>query len=177
MSAASLSVPTSAASPLGVLFTLVLPIVCLIAGRWSASCAAADKETTMKTQKNAAAGGAGALSWRCWSCCWPYCSAGTIPPTRRCRCAALRWRISTALAYAGNNEDVTLVKGSAGDWMLESDPTLPLDQTKTASLVESYANLTAQRKLEGSDLAELPAKSDYPPDDHCPRRGRGEPSA
>ena len=32
MSAASLSVPTSAAIPLGVLFTLVLPIVCLIAG-------------------------------------------------------------------------------------------------------------------------------------------------
>ena len=32
MSAASLSVPTSAALPLGVLFTLVLPIICLIAG-------------------------------------------------------------------------------------------------------------------------------------------------
>ena len=32
MSAASLNVPTSAAIPLGVLFTLVLPIVCLIAG-------------------------------------------------------------------------------------------------------------------------------------------------
>ena len=32
MSAESLSVPTSAALPLGVLFTLVLPIVCIIAG-------------------------------------------------------------------------------------------------------------------------------------------------
>ena len=32
MSAASLSVPPSAALPLGVLFTLVLPIICLIAG-------------------------------------------------------------------------------------------------------------------------------------------------
>ena len=32
MSAASLNVPVSAAVPLGVLFTLVLPIVCLIAG-------------------------------------------------------------------------------------------------------------------------------------------------
>ena len=32
MSAASLSVPTSAAIPLGVLFTLVLPIACIIAG-------------------------------------------------------------------------------------------------------------------------------------------------
>lgn len=53
------------------------------------------------------------------------------------------------LAYAGNNQDVTLVKNSSGDWMLESDPTLPLDQTKTASLVESYANLTAQRQAGG----------------------------
>ena len=66
------------------------------------------------------------------------------------------------LAYAGNNQDVTLVKNSSGDWMLESDPTLPLDQTKTASLVESYANLTAQRKLEGSDLTDLPEKSATP---------------
>ena len=66
------------------------------------------------------------------------------------------------LAYAGNNQDVTLVKSSSGDWMLESDPTLPLDQTKTASLVESYANLTAQRKLEGSDLTDLPEKSATP---------------
>ena len=41
MSAASLSVPTSAAIPLGVLFTLVLPIVCIIAG--AVVCAAADK--------------------------------------------------------------------------------------------------------------------------------------
>ena len=47
------------------------------------------------------------------------------------------------LAYAGNNQDVTLVKNSSGDWMLESDPTLPLDQTKTASLVESYASWRA----------------------------------
>lgn len=66
------------------------------------------------------------------------------------------------LAYAGNNVDVTLLKGSDGNWMLDSDPTLPLDQTKVTSLVESYANLTALRKLEGSDLAELPDKSDTP---------------
>ncbi len=59
-----------------------------------------------------------------------------------------------------------------GDWM-RTDPTLPLDQTKTASLVESYANLTAQRKLEGSDLTDLPEKRALPPDDHCHRRGRG----
>ncbi len=66
------------------------------------------------------------------------------------------------LAYAGNNVDITLVKGSDGTWRLDSDPTLPLDQTKVQSLVEDYANLTAQRKLEGSDLAELPDKSAAP---------------
>ena len=66
------------------------------------------------------------------------------------------------LSYAGNNLDITLLKSSTGDWMLDSDPTLPLDQTKVSSLVESYANLSAQRKLEGSDLSELPEKSDTP---------------
>ena len=66
------------------------------------------------------------------------------------------------LAYAGNNVDITLAKGSDGEWRLDSDPTLPLDQTKVQNLVESYANLTAQRKLEGSDLAELPDKSATP---------------
>lgn len=66
------------------------------------------------------------------------------------------------LAYAGNNMEVTLLKGSDGTWRLDSDPTLPLDQTKVQSLVEDYANLKAQRKLEGNDLAELPAKSDTP---------------
>lgn len=66
------------------------------------------------------------------------------------------------LAYAGNNVDITLLKGSDGDWMLDSDPALPLDQTKVQSLVESYANLTALRKLEGSDLNELPDKSAVP---------------
>ena len=66
------------------------------------------------------------------------------------------------LAYAGNNMEVTLLKGSDGTWRLDSDPTLPLDQTKVQSLVEDYANLKAQRKLEGDDLAELPAKSDTP---------------
>ena len=65
------------------------------------------------------------------------------------------------LAYAGNNQDVTLVKNSSG-WLLADDPSLPLDQTKVQSLVEDYANLKAQRKLEGNDLAELPAKSDTP---------------
>ena len=66
-----------------------------------------------------------------------------------------------ALSYAGNNVEVSLLKGSDG-WLLADDPSLPLDQTKVQSLVEDYANLKAQRKLEGNDLAELPAKSDTP---------------
>ena len=66
-----------------------------------------------------------------------------------------------ALSYAGNNVEVSLLKGSDG-WLLADDPSLPLDQTKVQSLVENYANLKAQRKLEGNDLAELPAKSDTP---------------
>ena len=66
------------------------------------------------------------------------------------------------LAYSGNNQDVSLLKGSDGSWMLDSDPTLPLDQTKVESLVEDYANLSAQRKLQDSDLGELPEKSDVP---------------
>ena len=66
------------------------------------------------------------------------------------------------LAYSGNNQDVSLIKGSDGNWMLDSDPALPLDQTKVESLVEDYANLSAQRKLQDSELGELPEKSDVP---------------
>ena len=51
-----------------------------------------------------------------------------------------------ALSYAGNNVEVSLLKGSDG-WLLADDPSLPLDQTKVQSLVEDYANLKAQRKL------------------------------
>ena len=49
------------------------------------------------------------------------------------------------LAYSGNNMDVALLKGSTGDWMLDSDPALPLDQAKVTSLVEQYAALAALR--------------------------------
>mgnify|MGYP006896419669 FL=1 len=37
------------------------------------------------------------------------------------------------LAYSGNNVDVTLLKGSEGNWMLDSDPTLPLEQSAVQS--------------------------------------------
>ena len=67
-----------------------------------------------------------------------------------------------SLAYSGNNQDITLIKSSTGDWLLDSDPALPLDQSKVESLVEQYANLTALRKLEGNDLSDLPTKSDTP---------------
>ena len=66
-----------------------------------------------------------------------------------------------ALSYAGNNVEVSLLKGSDG-WLLADDPSLPLDQTKVQSLVEGYTGLTALRKLEGDDLAALPEKSQTP---------------
>ena len=47
------------------------------------------------------------------------------------------------LAYSGNNVDVTLLKGSEGNWMLDSDP-------------------TAARQLQDSELGEIPAMSDTP---------------
>ncbi len=66
------------------------------------------------------------------------------------------------LSYAGDNTDVTLLKGSEGNWMLDSDPTLPLDQSAVQSLVEKFAALTASRKLQDSELGEIPALSDTP---------------
>ncbi len=66
------------------------------------------------------------------------------------------------LSYAGGNTDVTLLKGSEGNWMLDSDPTLPLEQSTVQSLVEKFAALTAARKLQDSELGEIPALSDTP---------------
>ncbi len=66
------------------------------------------------------------------------------------------------LSYQGNNTDVTLLKGSEGNWMLDSDPALPLDQTTVEGLVEKFVGLTAQRSLSTDELAEIPARSDTP---------------
>lgn len=66
------------------------------------------------------------------------------------------------ISYSGDNVEATLLKGSEGNWMLESDPTLPLDQEVVASLVEKYAALAPQRQLQGDELAEIPAMSDTP---------------
>ena len=68
-----------------------------------------------------------------------------------------------ALSYAGNNVEVSLLKGSDG-WLLADDPSLPLDQTKVQSLVEDYANLKAQRKLEASRVEMMRA---YAETDRC----------
>lgn len=67
-----------------------------------------------------------------------------------------------AISYSGNNVEATLQKGSDGEWRLESDPTLPLDQEVVTNLVEKFAGLTAQRRLQDSELAEIPAQSDTP---------------
>lgn len=66
------------------------------------------------------------------------------------------------VSYSGNNVEETLLKSSTGDWMLESDPALPLDQDVATSLVETFASLTAQRRLQPEELAEIPAWSDTP---------------
>lgn len=66
------------------------------------------------------------------------------------------------VSYSGENEEETLLKGSDGSWMLESDPSLPLDQEVAESLVEKFAGLTATRQLQPEELAEVPARSDTP---------------
>ena len=76
---------------------------------------------------------------------------------------------AAALSYAGKYVEVSLLKGSDGQ-LLADDPSLPLDQTQVQSLVEDYANLKAQRKLEGNDLAGCPLKVTPADDDHP--RGR-----
>lgn len=67
-----------------------------------------------------------------------------------------------SLHYAGNNLDVTLLKGREGNWLLDSDPTLPLDGDAVEDLVEEMVSLTAERHLAGGDLSELPARSAIP---------------
>lgn len=66
------------------------------------------------------------------------------------------------ISYSGNNTEISLLKGSEGDWLLESDPTLPLDQSIVGTLVEKLAGLTATRQLQEDELAEIPAWSDTP---------------
>lgn len=66
------------------------------------------------------------------------------------------------VSYSGNNVEVTLLKGSEGNWMMESDPTLPLDQDVVADLIQRYGELTAQRKLENEDLTGLPERTETP---------------
>lgn len=66
------------------------------------------------------------------------------------------------LSYSGSNVEVTLVKGSEGSWRLDSDPTLPLEQSAVESLVEEFAALTAERQLQGEELAQIPERSEAP---------------
>lgn len=68
----------------------------------------------------------------------------------------------TGVSYAGNNLEFTLVKGREGNWMLEADPTLPLDASAVEELVEGFASLTAQRVLQDGEQAELPERRSAP---------------
>lgn len=53
----------------------------------------------------------------------------------------------TALAYSKEATDATLLQNEDGDWYLEEDATLPLDQDTVGSLVEDYVGLKAARDL------------------------------
>lgn len=66
------------------------------------------------------------------------------------------------ISYSGNNTEVSLLKGEEGNWLLESDPSLPLDQDVAGTMVENLAGLTAERQLQEEELAEIPAWSDTP---------------
>ena len=46
--------------------------------------------------------------------------------------------------------------------MLQSDPTLPLNQTTVDTLAQNAAALTAQRRLTGEDLTGLPDRQQNP---------------
>ncbi|MFR3792118.1 MAG: DUF4340 domain-containing protein [Blautia massiliensis (ex Durand et al. 2017)] len=66
------------------------------------------------------------------------------------------------LSYSGENTDVSLLKGEDGSWLLESDPTLPLEQQSVQSLLEDVAALTADRCLQGDERAGIPERSETP---------------
>ena len=74
------------------------------------------------------------------------------------------WSIADpdTVSYSGNGLEVTLQKGREGGWMLQSDPTLPLNQTTVDTLAQNTAALTAQRKLTGEDLTGLPDRQQNP---------------
>lgn len=59
------------------------------------------------------------------------------------------------LSYSGSNVEVTMLKGTEGNWLMESDPTLPLDQEIVASLVEkncqSYGTAPASGRRTGGN--------------------------
>lgn len=74
------------------------------------------------------------------------------------------WSITApeTISYSGNGMEVTLQKGREGSWMLQSDPTLPLNQTTADTLAADIAALRAQRRLAGEDLTGLPDRNGTP---------------
>lgn len=66
------------------------------------------------------------------------------------------------VSYSGEDGEATLYKNDTGDWVLESDPTLPINQEIVASLIEKFAALTATRQLQPEEMTEIPARSETP---------------
>ena len=157
MSAAALTVPAGAIIGLGVLFVFVLPIVCLIAGAVVCWCAAAvnRKEPAMTRKKMlplALLAAVVALLAVLLAVLHGTAAEEETPGIALCPFAAAEL---DTVSYSGENVEVTLQKGSGGTWRLASDPSLPLDQDDVAALVEQYAALRADRRLQGDELAEI----------------------
>lgn len=68
----------------------------------------------------------------------------------------------SAVSWSGNSVEITLLRGKEGSWMLDSDPTLPLDQAAVESQLAALTGLTARRTLAGEELTALPDRAAVP---------------
>lgn len=66
------------------------------------------------------------------------------------------------ISYSDKNTAATLIKDGQGNWLLESDEAVPLNQSSIQTMAEGYAALTAQRQFTPEEIAELPSRTDTP---------------
>ena len=79
----------------------------------------------------------------CWACCWQcWTCENEAEEDTGIPLVDLPPGDVDELAYLATMWDVTLLKGSEGNWMLDLDPTLPLEQESAVqSLVEKFTDL------------------------------------
>ncbi len=82
-----------------------------------------------------------------------------MPQATRSRCAVYGREEIDRLAYSGNNHGCDPAQNSTGDWMLDSDPALPLDQAKVTKPWREYAALGGAAQAGGSDLPSCPKRA------------------